>query len=112
MQLTFEKQHEDSPLEDFNLENPIDTEKSIIRFLGNHKLYYGMIRRLETMTLNQSMVTLAADIDKKDWEGLKKLAFKLKSSFYYVGAGRLYLICHQIHEASSLEQVERIFELY
>ena len=37
---------------------------------------------------------------------------KLKSTLYYVGVGRLYNTCHQIHEASSLKQVERIFELY
>ena len=71
-----------------------------------------MIRRLETTTLNQSMVKIAANIDERDWLGLKSLALGLKSSFYYIGAGRLYHTCHQIHEASSLKQVERIFELY
>ena len=71
-----------------------------------------MLRRLETTTLNQSMVKIAANIDERDWLGLMSLALRLKSSFYYIGAGRLYHICHQIHEASSLKQVERISELY
>ena len=52
MQLAFEKQHEDSPLEEFNLENPIDTNKSLARFQNNHRLYYSMLGRLEKMTLN------------------------------------------------------------
>ena len=71
-----------------------------------------MLRRLETMTLNQSMVKIAASINEEDWLELQSLVLKLKSTFYYVGVGRLYNTCHQIHEASSLKQVEKIFELY
>ena len=112
MLLNFEKQDKDSPLEDFDLENPIDTKKSLARFQGNHRLYYNLLRRLETMTLNQSMVKVAACIDERDWSELQSLVLKLRSPFYYVGVGRLYNTCHQIYEASSLKQVERILELY
>ena len=67
MQLNFEIQHKDSPLEDFNLENPIDIEKSLAKFRNNHRFYYSMLRRLETTTLNQSMVKIAASINEEDW---------------------------------------------
>ena len=65
-------------IHDIDLEHPIDIKISTEKFQGNHKMYYGMLRRLEGLTLNQSMVKMVNLLDKKDWIEIESLANTLK----------------------------------
>ena len=60
-------------IHEINLEHPIDTKISAEKFQGNLKMYYGMLRRLEGLTLNQSMVKMVSLLDKKDWTEIEHL---------------------------------------
>ena len=60
-------------INEINLEHPIDTKISTEKFQGNHKMYYGMLRRLEGLTLNQSMVKMVTLLGKKDWIEIENL---------------------------------------
>ena len=65
-------------IHEINLEHPIDIKISTEKFQGNHKMYYGMLRRLEGLTLNQSMVKMVSLLDKKDWIEIESLTNTLK----------------------------------
>ena len=51
-------------------------------------------------------------INDKDWSEIRNLSQMLKSACGYVGAGRLYYICHYIYEVVKASQFELIPALY
>ena len=46
------KESENSRITYLDITNPVDIQRPIERFCGNQKMYYGMLKRLESMTLN------------------------------------------------------------
>ena len=95
-----------------DIEHPVDIMRPIERFCGNSRMYYGMLRRLEQMTLNQSMTKMANLINDKDYAEICNLSCMLKSACGYVGAGRLHYICFYIQDAIRNSKIQSIPTLY
>jgi len=62
-------------------------------------LYYTMLGRLETMSLNTNMKAIAVAVELQDWNQMKTKAHSLKGACGYVGASRLHYACYFIQEA-------------
>lgn len=86
-------------VQDLQTDLPIDTDKPIKDLGGNHKLYYMMLGRLETMSLNKNMNKIATAMNCQDWDAMKANAHSLKGACGYVGASRLHYACYFIQEA-------------
>jgi len=77
-------------------DSPIDTSKPIHDLGGNAILYYQMLERLESMSLNKNMQRIAQAVNERDWDVMKANAHSLKGACGYVGASRLHYSCYYI----------------
>jgi HPt (histidine-containing phosphotransfer) domain-containing protein len=82
--------------QDLLTDSPIDTSKPINDLGGNAILYYQMLERLESMSLNKNMQRIAQAVNEKDWDVMKANAHSLKGACGYVGASRLHYACYYI----------------
>ena len=59
-------------------------------------MFFSLVQRLDQLTLGQSMSKAAEAIDHLKFSDLEEIFQALKQAFRYIGAGRLYLVCHQL----------------
>ena len=75
-------------------------------------MFFTMLRRLEQMTLNQSMSKIANLVNDQNWTELGNLTSTLKQACGYVGASRLHFISHFIEETIREKEFEKVIPLY
>lgn len=97
---------------DFSLDLPIDVKKAIEALGGEQKIFYSMLAKIESMSLNPSMVQMAAALDEKDYEQVKNKAHSLKGASGYIGASIVHYTCFQIQEAFQAEDYKKMIDYY
>ena len=70
-------QSETSKEQDFDLEKPVDKTYGIERLNGNEKMFFCMLRRLETLTLNANIAKVAKTLNNEDLQGLEAIMIVL-----------------------------------
>ena len=88
-------------LVNFDLSKVLDIEQSIKTIHGDKNMYYKMLARVEKMTLNPHMESIANSISAHDWATVSSSADTLMGSSGYVGAGYMYYACSYIMQAHS-----------
>ena len=78
---------------EFSIETPIDIESAVEGFGGEDTIFYMMVDKLESMTLNKIMKDLVPAYENKDYKEIKMLAHSLKGASAYIGASRLHYAC-------------------
>ena len=90
----------------------MEVSKPIKRFLGNENLYYIMLSRVQSTTLDSIMAKLASSIDQKDLKSIKESLIMMQKAFRYIGADRLFKLCIDMNQAISDKQQGKLTELY
>ena len=81
---------------DLSVEKPIDVAKAIV-LLGNQtKIFYQMLGKLEQLSLNPSLESLAQVVEERDYPKMKSKAHSLKGASGYIGASCLHYSCYHI----------------
>ena len=83
--------------QNLSISEPIDLEAS--KQLGNNKLFYDLIEKLDEMSGKTSLPQLAECLKSKDWQRMHTLAHTLKGSSGYIGAARIHYACYYMQEA-------------
>ena len=89
-----DSESEPSILDDFDLDTPLDSNAGIQLLDGNEQMFLSMVVRLDQLTMDQSLSKAAEAMDHSKCEDLEEIFIGLKQAFKYIGAGRLYLVCH------------------
>ena len=63
--------------QDFDLEKPVDKIFGIERLNGNEKMFFCMLRRLETVTLNKNLAKVATALNNEDLQELEAIVILL-----------------------------------
>lgn len=71
-----------------------------------------MATRMESLTLEPSLASLAPQISKRDFAAIKATVHSLKGSAGYVGASRIHYCCKRMQTCYLEEQHESMLELY
>ena len=86
------------PVKDINLDVtvPIDMPTAVENLGGEASMFYSMLSKFESMTLETTLRDMISAYDNVDYEQLKNYAHSLKGASGYIGASRLYYQCYFI----------------
>lgn len=83
-------------LVELKIDTPIDLKKAVETLGGQKSIFFKMIDKIESSTLNPNLKDLATAYDKKDYPQMKNKAHALKGATGYVGASRVHYCCWRI----------------
>lgn len=81
-------------------------------FGGEDTIFYMMVDKLESMTLNKIMKDLVPAYDNLDYKEIKMLAHSLKGASAYIGASRLHYACFFIQAHFVNGEFQKQIEYY
>ena len=74
----------------------IDVNKAIELLGGHRKIFYQMLGRLEELSLEPALLSIAETVDDRDFAKMKSKAHSLKGASGYIGATNLHYSCYHI----------------
>ena len=85
---------------DLDVTEPVDI-KYAVSILGpnSQKLFYSMLEKFESTTIQTMTSKLAEGYSIQNWAGIFQAAHSLKGASGFIGAGKIHYACYYICEA-------------
>ena len=80
--------------EGLDLSKPIDAETAIANLGNDTAMYFGLLEKLEPMSLISDLQGVANAVNDRNFLKMKESAHSLKSAAGYAGAGKVQEVCY------------------